>query len=182
MFRRAANAIVAATIVLGSAGLLCAQPTQDRASIKTVTDQTDCFSSKISGRETKWYRHEIGFISVCIPETMVRRRTERCADKCFIFENEDLFFDVDLSVSAWRPTFQKRFASYSGVSRTIDGKPSTVWIFEDTGKFKYAAGVNIILERGQVGMGVYLFSKTADPKPIADRMFNSIRFIKTEPN
>jgi hypothetical protein len=43
-------------------------------------------------------------------------------------------------------------------------------------------GVNIVLERGQIGMGVYLFARSADPKPLADRIFRSIQFAKTDTN
>lgn len=87
-----------------------------------------------------------------------------------------MYFDMDTTVSAWRPTFQKRYASYTHINKPIDGKQSTVWYFEDFGEYKYVSGANIIFGRGQIGMGVYLFSKTTDPKPIADRMFNSIKF------
>jgi hypothetical protein len=93
-----------------------------------------------------------------------------------------MYFDADLTVSAYRPTFEKRYASYTGASKPLDGKQSSIWFFEDTGKYKYVAGANVIMERGQIGMGVYLFSKTSDPRPIAERMFNSIKFTKTDSN
>ena len=108
---------------------------------------------------------------------MVRRKTGRCGEKCYIFETDELYFDLDPTYTAWRPTFEKKYPSFSVVNKPIDGKPSNIWNFEDTGKYKYVAGVNIILERGQIGLGVYLFSKSLDPKPVADRMFNSIKFI-----
>jgi hypothetical protein len=137
-----------------------------------------CPTSQTSGSGTKSYRHELRILSICIPETLVRRKTKSCGDDCFIFENDDLYFDADLSVSAFRPTVEKKYPSYSAVNKLIDGRTATIWYFEDKGNYKYVSGVNIVLERGRIGMGIYLFSKTADAKPIADRMFNSIKFGK----
>ena len=171
MHIRSANSIVAAILALAASVYSHAQD-----AISAVPAQPLCFSSKIGHRDAKWYRHELGVFSICIPETLTRRRTARCGDNCFIFESPDMYFDTDMTGSAWRPTFQKRYASYTHVDKPIDGKQSTVWYFEDFGEYKYVAGANIVFERGQIGMGVYLFSKTTDPKPIADRMFNSIRF------
>lgn len=144
-------------------------------------DPSPCFISRIGERGTRWFRYELAVISICIPETMARRKTERCRENCYIFETDELYFDLDPTYSAWRPTFEKRYPTFSVVNKPIDGKPSNIWYFEDTGKYKYVAGVNVILERGQIGLGVYLFSKTLDPKPIADRMFNSIRFLQPDP-
>lgn len=172
---RSANLIVALLSALAASWYLNAQ---ESLIVEGTGSQPPCSSSRTESRDTKWNRHELGFISICLPDTLERRRTGRCGARCFIFESEDMYFDADLSVSAWRPTFEKSYASFTGVSKPIDGKQSTVWFFEDTGKYKYVSGVNIILERGQIGMGVYLFSKTFDPKPIADRMFNSIKFVK----
>lgn len=112
----------------------------------------------------------------------MRRKTDRCGEKCYIFETDELYFDLDPTTAAWRPTFEKKYSSFSLVNRTIDGKPSNLWNFEDTGKYKYVAGVNVILERGQIGLGVYLFSRSTDLKAIADRMFNSIKFIASTSN
>jgi hypothetical protein len=141
------------------------------------TDESaPCFSTRINNQNTKWYRQELGRFSICIPENLVRRRTDRCGEKCYIFENEEMYFDADTTVSAWRPTFEKRYPSFSAAARPIDGKTATIWYFEDSGKYKFVAGANIVFERGQIGMGVYLFAKSSDPKSIADRMFNSIKF------
>jgi hypothetical protein len=171
MLKRSAQVIVLVFSALAAGTSLCAQTQPVNANIAAP-----CFSSTIDGREAKWNRYEFAFVSICLPELLVRRQTDRCGANCYIFENAEMYFDADLTVSAWRPTFEKKYPSYSATSRLIDGKNSTVWYFQDTGKYKYVAGVNIILERGQIGMGVYLFSKTADPRPISERMFNSIRF------
>ena len=141
-----------------------------------------CFSSKVGHRNAKWYRHQLGIFSICIPETLTRRRTARCGEKCYIFENGEMYFDTDMSGSAWRPTFQKRYPSFTNVSKPIDGKQSTIWFFEDYGEYKFVAGVNVIFDRGQIGMGAYLFSRSADPKPIAEKMFGSIKFTRADAN
>ena len=173
MHIRSANSIVAAIFALAACGYSLAQ---DAVTVEGVSAPRPCFRSRIGRRDAKWYRYDLGVFSICIPETMTRRRTARCGDKCFIFESADMYFDTDPTSSAWRPTFQKRYASYTHVDKPIDGKQSTVWFFQDFGEYKYVAGANIIFDRGQVGMGVYLFSKSTDPKPIANRMFTSIRF------
>lgn len=167
---RSANLIVAAIFALAATGYSNAQGTNGQMPL--------CFTSKIGHRNVKFFRHELGLFSICIPETMTRRRTARCGDNCYIFENSDMFFDTDLTGSAWRPTFQKRYASFTTLSKPIDGKQSTVWYFEDFGEYKHVAGANVIFERGQIGMGVYLFSRSTDPRPIAEKMFGSIRFLK----
>ena len=176
--KRFKQAIEVAFFVLAANCLLLAQ---ESIAVDKTDDQTPCFISKISGSETKWYRHELGILSICIPETMVRKQ-KKCLDNgCVNFENDVLFFSADLNTAAWRPTFEKKYPSYSEKQKVIDAKPSTIWFFEDTGKYKYVAGINIVLERGRIGMGAYLFSKSPDSKPIADRMFNSIQFIKSDP-
>jgi hypothetical protein len=175
MLKRSATGIVLVLSAFAAGTSLYAQADPPTAA---GADLPPCFSSLIDGREAKWFRHEFGAISICLPEVLIRRKTDRCGSGCYIHESGELFFDADLTASAWRPTFEKKYPSYSATSRLIDGKSSTVWYFEDTGKYKYVAGVNVIFERGTIGMGVYLFSKTSDPKPIAERMFNSIRFTK----
>jgi len=176
MLRRSAHAITATVLFLF---VNFPAPAQDSGSTEPKSDDAAlCFSTTIRNSETKWFRRQLGIISICIPESMVRKRSKGCTDTCYIFENDDLFFDIDFSVSAWRPTLEKRYPSFSAASKLIDGRQASVWSFNDTGKYKYAAGVNFILGRGQIGMGAYLFSKTSDPKPIADRMFNSIKFVK----
>ena len=170
---RSANLVVAALIALAASGYSNAQE---------AAEPPLCFASKIGHRSIKFFRYELGTFSICIPETLTRRRTSRCGDGCYIFENSEMYFDTDVTTSAWRPTFQKRYPSYTFAIKPIDGKQSTIWYFEDFGDYKYVSGANIIFERGQIGMGVYLFSRSSDPKPIADRMFNSIRFIKTYGN
>ena len=171
MSMRSAKLIVGALIALTACGYTSAQDT---------AGPPLCFSSKIGHRSIKFQRHELGIFSICIPETLTRRRTARCGETCYIFENADMYFDTDMTGSAWRPTFQKRYPSYTQVDKPIDGKQSTVWYFEDFGDYKYVSGASIIFERGHVGMGVYLFSRSTDSRPIADRMFNSIRFNKPE--
>lgn len=179
MFERSARTILIALFALAANGSLSAQAADTSG---RPVENPPCFSSRIGRREAKWYRHTLGIFSICIPETMVRRRTTRCGDNCYIFENADMFFDTDTTVSAWRPTFQKRYPSFSILSKAIDGKQSSVWYFEDYGEYRYVSGANVIFERGQIGMGVYLFSKSTDPRPIAEKMFGSIKFIKTDPN
>ena len=135
-----------------------------------------CSVSRVGDREIKWFRHELALISICLPETLMKRKTERCRENCYIYESEELYFDLDPTYTAWRPSIEKRYPTFSVANKSIDGRPSNIWFFEDTGKYKYVSGVNVILERGQIGLGVYLFSKGPDPKPIAERMFSSIRF------
>lgn len=177
MLRRSFQVIV---IGLFAYAAISSSTAQESGNGEKFDELPSCFTSKIANRETKWFRHDLRIFSICLPETMVRRKTERCGERCFIFENEDLFFDADITGSAWRPTFEKRYASFSGANKPIDGKQSSVWYFEDTGKYKYVAGVNVIFERGQIGMGVYLFSKTSDPRPLAEKMFSSIKFVKPD--
>ena len=169
--------IVTVLFALSAATSICAQGGGKEG---VAADLSPCFASRIGDRELRWFRHELAIISICIPETLVRRRTQRCGDKCYIFETDEFYFDLDPTTAAWRPTFEKKYPSFSVVNKSIDGKPSNIWNFEDTGKYKYVAGVNVILERGQIGLGVYLFSKSSDPKPIADRMFNSIKFVTSD--
>jgi hypothetical protein len=176
---RSANLIVIVLFTLAASSHLNAQV---QSVAEVFRGQQPCFTSRIGHRDAKWYRHELGIFSICIPETMVRRRSAHCGEKCYIFENEYLFFDTDLTGSAWRPTFQKRYPSYTTATKPIDGKQSVLWYFEDFGEYRYVAGVNFIFDRGQVGMGAYLFSRTTDPRPIAEKMFGSIKFIKADPN
>jgi len=115
MLRRSAHAITATVLLL-----LVNLPShaQDSNIEPKNDDAALCFRTTIRNSETKWFRRELGIISICIPESMVRKRSKGCTDTCYIFENDDLFFDIDFSVSAWRPTLEKRYPSFSGLHTT----------------------------------------------------------------
>jgi hypothetical protein len=179
MFERSKQTILAVLFALAACGGVRPQVADTGPH---PTDTKPCFSSRIGRRDVRWFRHDLGRFSICIPETLNRRRTARCGDNCFIFENAEMYFDTDTSTSAWRPTFQKRYPSYTIAEKSIDGKQSTVWYFEDFGEYRYVSGANVILERGRIGMGVYLFSRAPDPRPIAEKMFGSIKFTKADSN
>jgi hypothetical protein len=99
----------AAFICLGSA---CAWQANAQISEPAGAAAQPCPMPKKGVGESKWNRHELGMISVCLPETLLRRRTDRCGEKCYIFENEEMYFDADLTQSAWRPTFEKKYPTF----------------------------------------------------------------------
>jgi len=127
---------------------------------------------------TNWRRVVLGGISICIP-TNLREIKQRCFDGgCYRFENEEFVLTADLDPAAGRPTSQKRYPSYNEQYTKVDGKPAWIWYFERTGEYKGNSGINIKLkEDGEYVMGLYLYSKEAGNHKLANKIFNTIRFL-----
>ena len=74
MLKRSAAGIVLVLSALAAATLTSAQA--------PAPALPPCPASVIDGREAKWFRHEFGILSICLPDLLVRKKTERCGENC----------------------------------------------------------------------------------------------------
>lgn len=145
------------------------------------SDKTDCSLPKTTNNPPDdykdWQKVELSSFKFYIPNNLKSKSVKCYEGNCYHFESEDLKLTVDVNTDAWRPTFERSYASYLSKFVQIGGRSAWIWHFEDEGIYKYISGVNFkFKEDKNYGMGIYLSSKTKNVSEVAEKIFNSVTF------
>ena len=118
---------------------------------------------------------DLGFLKINIPDRLQSQEYKCIEGSCWKFRDNDTVFDIDKNVDAWRPTFERRYESYAEEAVVIDNVRAKIWSFQYNGRF--VAGANYGIEkRSQIGLGIYLQSRSIDIRDVAKKIFLSAKF------
>jgi hypothetical protein len=122
----------------------------------------------------KWKRLTLIDISLCIPKEFEVKNAPSMEGGRVQFQNSELRFSIDYSLDSWRPTVERRYASYNEEVFVKDSVRYWTWNFDGRDGWKYVSGMNIWEEKHQKYVaGIFLFSNSADSKELAQNIFRT---------
>lgn len=133
----------------------------------------------------EWKKIELKQLSFCAPKELMQKEV-RCIDSgCYEFENNEFNLGIDITVDAFRPTYERKFPSYSEENIWLDendGVSAWMWSYErDTGKQKYHAGALFkFRQRPNYLVNMTFRSNDTNVKDIASKIIKSVKFTKTK--
>lgn len=125
---------------------------------------------------------DLGFITLSIPDQLQKQEKKCIEGGCWKFADDEVVVSVDRNQAAWRPTYERTCPGYSEEVLIVDGIRARFWSFPDTkSEFRFISGANFGTERNhQIGLGIYLSSKTLDTRELAKKVFASVIFHRNQ--
>lgn len=152
---------------------------QEKSQSTSVLEGCQNGRNNTNSGETEFKEIDLGPLRLSIPAEL-KEVPQTCLDGgCWKYANGQTVLEIDNSDYAYRPTFERKYPSYTEEVVIVDDIKAKFWSFEDHGRFisgaMYGTGKD---SKGR--LGIYFQSGASDTRALAKQIFASVRFGSRE--